>query len=63
MLFGALRAGARGYLLKGADKAEILRALLAVATGEAVYGAPVPAASWRSSPAPTSSMPRRYFPS
>jgi DNA-binding NarL/FixJ family response regulator len=41
MLFGALRAGARGYLLKGADKAEILRALLAVASGEAVYGAPV----------------------
>jgi len=41
MLFSALRAGARGYLLKGADKAEILRALQAVASGEAVYGAPV----------------------
>ena len=41
MLFGALRAGARGYLLKGADKAEILRALQAVAAGEAVYGAAV----------------------
>jgi DNA-binding NarL/FixJ family response regulator len=41
MLFGALRAGARGYLLKGADKTEILRALLAVAAGEAVYGAAV----------------------
>jgi DNA-binding NarL/FixJ family response regulator len=41
MLLRALRAGARGYLLKGADKAEILRALLAVASGEAVYGAPV----------------------
>jgi DNA-binding NarL/FixJ family response regulator len=40
-LFGALRAGARGYLLKGADKAEILRAVLAVAAGEAVYGAAV----------------------
>ena len=41
MLFGALRAGAQGYLLKGADKAEILRAVLAVAAGEAVYGAAV----------------------
>jgi len=40
-LFGALRAGARGYLLKGADKAEILRAVQAVAAGEAVYGASV----------------------
>lgn len=40
-MFGALRAGARGYLLKGADKAEILRAVLAVASGEAVYGAAV----------------------
>jgi DNA-binding NarL/FixJ family response regulator len=40
-LFGALRAGARGYLIKGADKAEIVRAVLAVAAGDAVYGAAV----------------------
>jgi len=40
-LLGALRAGARGYLLKGADRAEIVRAVLAVAAGEAVYGAAV----------------------
>jgi DNA-binding NarL/FixJ family response regulator len=38
-LFGAIRAGARGYLLKGADRDEIVRALIAVAGGEAVYGA------------------------
>lgn len=37
-LFGALRAGARGYLLKDADSAEIVRAVLAVADGQAVYG-------------------------
>jgi DNA-binding NarL/FixJ family response regulator len=37
-LFGALRAGARGYILKDAGKVEILRAVLAVASGEAVYG-------------------------
>ncbi|MFJ3669387.1 response regulator [Streptomyces sp. NPDC090106] len=37
-LFGALRAGARGYLVKDADSAEIVRAVLAVAAGQAVYG-------------------------
>jgi DNA-binding NarL/FixJ family response regulator len=37
-LFGALRAGARGYLLKGADREEIVRAVLTVADGDAVYG-------------------------
>ena len=37
-LFAALRAGARGYLVKGADRAELTRAILAVAAGEAVYG-------------------------
>ena len=40
-LVAALRAGARGYLLEGADKAELIRAILAVADGQAVYGAPV----------------------
>jgi DNA-binding NarL/FixJ family response regulator len=37
-LLRAMRAGARGYLLKGADRTEIIRAVLAVASGEAVYG-------------------------
>ncbi|MEU6142926.1 response regulator transcription factor [Streptomyces sp. NPDC047081] len=37
-LFAALRAGARGYLLKDADSTEIVRAVLAVAEGQAVYG-------------------------
>jgi DNA-binding NarL/FixJ family response regulator len=40
-LFAALRAGVRGYLLKGADRTEIVRAVLSVAAGEAVYGAAV----------------------
>lgn len=34
----ALRAGALGYLVKGADRAEIVRAIQSVAAGEAVYG-------------------------
>jgi DNA-binding NarL/FixJ family response regulator len=40
-LFAALRAGAQGYLLKGADRAELVRAILSVAEGQAVYGAAV----------------------
>jgi DNA-binding NarL/FixJ family response regulator len=36
-VFGALRAGARGYLLKDADRDDIVRAVLSVAAGEAVY--------------------------
>ncbi len=42
-LFSALRAGARGYLLKGADRGELVRAILSVAAGEAVYGPAVAA--------------------
>lgn len=37
-VFSAMRAGARGYLLKGADQAEILRAIHAVKSGEAMFG-------------------------
>ena len=40
-VFAALRAGARGYLLKGAGRDELVRAVLAVAAGDAVYGATV----------------------
>ena len=37
-VFAALQAGARGYLLKGALKAEILRSIRAVSSGEAIFG-------------------------
>ncbi len=40
-LFAAVRAGARGYLLKGAEQEEIERAVRSVAAGEAVFGAAV----------------------
>ena len=36
-VFAAMRAGARGYLLKGADQAEVLRAISVVAHGEAIF--------------------------
>ncbi len=37
-VFAAMRAGARGYLLKGAEQDEILRAIRAVAAGEVLLG-------------------------
>lgn len=36
-VFAAMRAGARGYLLKGADQDEVLRAITAAAHGEAIF--------------------------
>jgi DNA-binding NarL/FixJ family response regulator len=42
-VFTAMRAGARGYLLKGADQDEIVRAIRATAAGEAIFGPEVAA--------------------
>jgi DNA-binding NarL/FixJ family response regulator len=36
-VFAAMRAGARGYLLKDADKDEVVRAIVAVDRGEAIF--------------------------
>lgn len=40
-VFAALRAGARGYVLKGATGEELVAAVRSVARGEAVFGAAV----------------------
>ncbi|HEX3270885.1 MAG TPA: response regulator transcription factor [Ktedonobacterales bacterium] len=40
-VFGAMRAGARGYLLKGAGKDEVIRAINVVAAGEAIFSPPI----------------------
>jgi DNA-binding NarL/FixJ family response regulator len=37
-ILGAVRAGALGYVLKGADADDLLRAIAAVAAGEAIFG-------------------------
>ena len=37
-VFAALRAGARGYLLKGASPTDVVHAIRAVGTGAAVFG-------------------------
>lgn len=61
-VFAAMRAGARGYLLKGAEGDETVRAIRAVSHGEAIFspaiaqrlmqyfGAPPPAAASRAFP-------------
>ena len=63
----ALRAGAKGYLLKGADQDEIVRAIRAVAAGDTVLGKPVAAqlvgrldgAGTPSAPTPFADLTRR----
>jgi DNA-binding NarL/FixJ family response regulator len=37
-IFSAMRAGARGYILKGADQNEMLRAIRSVVNGGALFG-------------------------
>jgi DNA-binding NarL/FixJ family response regulator len=37
-VFAAMRAGARGYLLKGSEQDEVLRAIRSIASGEAIFG-------------------------
>ena len=49
-VFAAMRAGARGYVLKGAQQDEIIRAIQAVAADEAIFGPRWPAACSSSSP-------------
>ncbi len=40
-VFAALQAGARGYLLKGALKGDVLRAIRGIAAGDAIFAAAV----------------------
>ncbi|GHO90255.1 DNA-binding response regulator [Reticulibacter mediterranei] len=64
-VFAAIRAGARGYLLKGAVQEETLRAIRAVARGEAIFGPAVASrlTHYFSSMQPTGkSGPTHFFP-
>ena len=53
-VFAAMRAGARGYLVKGAERRDIARALEAVGRGEILFG---PAVAERALAAFTSGVP------
>jgi len=56
-VFAAMRAGARGYVLKGAGQEEMLRTIRAVARGEALFGPAIAArlASLFNAPRPSNS--------
>ena len=58
-VFAAMRAGARGYILKGADQEEMLRAIRAVSEGEALFGPDIATRlmTFFSSPKPSEQMP------
>jgi DNA-binding NarL/FixJ family response regulator len=61
-VFAAMRAGARGYVLKGADAEEVLKVVSAVAGGEAHFGPEIAKRlmSFFSAPKPT--PPSEAFP-
>src|SRR5215212_2302702 len=61
-VFAAMRAWARGYLLKGADKDEMLLAIRAVARGEAVFGPGIARRLIQYFGSPPSGPPRSIFP-
>jgi DNA-binding NarL/FixJ family response regulator len=61
-VFAALKAGARGYLLKGALKAEILRAIRSVTSGEAIFGPAIARRLMQYFSAPRPDVPRESFP-
>lgn len=61
-VFAAVRAGAMGYLLKGADQEEILRAVRAVASGEAIFGPAIAQRMMEYFSARSLDAPRQAFP-
>lgn len=63
-VFAALRAGARGYLLKGTMKADLLRAIQSAASGEAIFGAGIArrVIQYFAEARPATAMPSYAFP-
>jgi len=61
-VFAALRAGARGYVLKDTDEEEMLRAIRAVAGGEAIFSPAIAARLIDFFAAPRPAAPKAIFP-
>jgi DNA-binding NarL/FixJ family response regulator len=61
-VFAAMRAGARGYILKGADQEEVLRTIRSVARGEALFGPAIAARLMNFFAAPRSAISPNIFP-
>jgi DNA-binding NarL/FixJ family response regulator len=61
-VFAALRAGARGYILKDADEDEILRAIRAIGAGEAIFSPTIAQRLIDFFAAPFPTIPTQIFP-
>jgi DNA-binding NarL/FixJ family response regulator len=61
-VFAAIRAGARGYQLKGATQGETLRAIRSVANGEAIFGPGIADRLHRFLSMPPTLVPSEAFP-
>jgi len=61
-VFTAMRAGARGYVLKGADQDEMLKVIRAVAAGEAHFGPQIARRLMQFFSTPTLAVPAEAFP-
>ncbi len=61
-VFAALRAGARGYVLKGASPVEVVRAIQGVGSGEAIFSPAVAQRLIAYFAAPRPAMPPQIFP-
>ena len=62
-VFAAMRAGARGYILKDAEKENILRAIQAVANGEAIFSPTIATRLMDFFATQASTLPKEIFPS
>lgn len=61
-IFTAMRAGARGYVLKDAEKDELLRAIRAVGCGEAIFSPAIAIRLMDFFAAPPPTLPPQLFP-
>lgn len=61
-VFAAMRAGARGYVLKGANQADMLLAIRAVACGEVIFGPGIARRLLRFFSTLRPQVPQRVFP-
>jgi DNA-binding NarL/FixJ family response regulator len=61
-VFTAMRAGARGYILKGADQGELMRAVEAAANGEALFSPSIATRLIRFFSSPRPDLPLDAFP-
>ena len=61
-VFAAMRAGARGYVLKGADQEEMVRVIRAVGQGEALFGPAIARRLTQFFAQPRPALPQTLFP-